>query len=428
MELHRHYIVVMDEDGTFHKANPVDDAEIGLEISYVPKKSNNIMHFFFSGRKRKTSTRIAAMTALVIIITFPLYSWYNGNKAYAYVNVDLNPSLEMKINEEMYVLDINPLNEEAERLLEQIGPAWQDKSVEQVTSLIIDKTKDEDMLDNPNRVIIGVSYLKDREKDKYITKALDEFFSNHPDKDLRVATFEVPEKIRQEAQSEKVSMNKLMAEELTNEEAAIMQTENQEPNIDSREKEIIQSFYNTKNEKDSTQKKQDEANNQSGFTNKSTSSRQDELGRNNLNISQLNTGQVERKENTTQEMRDESNKEQQTKGNKEEEKEEKNKDHKPPVQIKSKDGKKPETKVRNKHNDQWQEKKAKQGAHQNGENGNREKNPPGLEKKKDADRADENRNKKGHSKQPTMHSDKNKKHPPGLAKKEQQKSPAPKSE
>ncbi|QTM98538.1 hypothetical protein ERJ70_04040 [Sediminibacillus dalangtanensis] len=239
MERHRHYIVVMDKYGVFHKAEPVASAEVGAEVEFKPIQNGRFHRFLLTGKSVNKRTKIAVMTVLVMLITFPLYAWYNGGKVYAYVNVDINPSVEMEVDEAMKVKSIRPLNDDAEQILVELGPSWKNKTVEEVTSLLIEQGKKDQLIDGENVVIIGVSYLDGREKEKYITDTLDEYFNRHPQEELSVATFEVPEKIREAARSESKSMNELFAEEVDKQ----VESDTEALQIDDQEKELIQSYY-----------------------------------------------------------------------------------------------------------------------------------------------------------------------------------------
>ncbi|SDK48908.1 hypothetical protein SAMN05216243_3354 [Sediminibacillus albus] len=240
MERHRHYMIVMDRDGVFRKAQPISHGEIGAEVVYEPKESSRIHNFLFTGKSVNNRTKIAAMTVMLLLITFPLYAWYNGDTAYAYVNVDINPSMEMEVNEALKVKDIQPLNEDAEMILAELGDQWKNKTVEEVTAQVIDQGRKDQLIEGENVVIIGVSYLEGPLKDKHITKVLDEYFRDHPDEGLDVATFEVPEEIRKAANIQDKSMNQMFAEEVENDQSSPPA----DSKMDDQERDIIQSFYN----------------------------------------------------------------------------------------------------------------------------------------------------------------------------------------
>ena len=53
---------------------------------------------------------------MVFMITF--IPFINNDKVYAYMSIDINPSFEIGIDDQLKVISLDPLNEEAEKLLE----------------------------------------------------------------------------------------------------------------------------------------------------------------------------------------------------------------------------------------------------------------------------------------------------------------------
>jgi hypothetical protein len=231
--------IVMEEDGTFHKAKPISYGGLGMEVFYKPKEETRDMRFFLKDRFPKT----VAMVMAILLIVFPLYGWYDNNEAYAYVNIDMNPSVELKVDEDMKVIDIAPLNDDGKTLVAKLSD-WEDKSVQQVTVSIIDKSKEEGFITSENNVLIGVSYIKDPGENQHLTEVIDKYLDQYVN-EYQIATFEIPSDIREKAKKENRSMNEIMATELneeTNTKVAVTKS-----SIDKQEEVIIQSFYKQPN-------------------------------------------------------------------------------------------------------------------------------------------------------------------------------------
>ncbi|MDC3413600.1 hypothetical protein NC797_08985 [Aquibacillus sp. 3ASR75-11] len=247
------YTVVMEQDGTFHKANPVSNGEIGMEVFYTPKEENT---FSFFTRKYP---RMIAITLVFLLIIFPLYGWYDKNEAYAYVNIDINPSVELEVNDDMKVLNLIPLNDDGKSLIDQL-PDWKNRSIEQVTASIIDKSKQDGFVDLENNILIGVSYLVKPKENRKITDVIDTYLSNYKT-DYQIATFEIPSEVRTEAKEKKVSMNQIMASSLSEEEETKGKKNQSKKKIDKEDKAIIQSFYKSKQDASKKEKQKREKNN-----------------------------------------------------------------------------------------------------------------------------------------------------------------------
>ncbi|NHW60168.1 hypothetical protein HA378_33910, partial [Escherichia coli] len=76
-----------------------------------------------------------------LLILLPFFAWYDGDQTYALINLDINPSIEMKVNDNMEVLELVPLNEDARSLLGNEND-WKSKSLEEVAATIIEKSEE----------------------------------------------------------------------------------------------------------------------------------------------------------------------------------------------------------------------------------------------------------------------------------------------
>ncbi|XXM73290.1 anti-sigma-I factor RsgI family protein [Lysinibacillus sphaericus] len=133
MEIRRDVLIMMTPDGQFVNGKKVPDGHyaIGEEITFLPVKEHRR---FNPGYKWKSAS--ALLTAAILIITLFSASFIQSNKAYAYVSVDINPSLELSLNKENQVIDITPYNEDARILIENLEN-WKKEDVSDVTGEIL---------------------------------------------------------------------------------------------------------------------------------------------------------------------------------------------------------------------------------------------------------------------------------------------------
>ncbi|KGP73113.1 anti-sigma factor domain-containing protein [Pontibacillus yanchengensis] len=249
MEQHRRYSVVMGRDGTFHKAKPLTENIPGDEVQFEPLPERNKLFGFFP-RNLKLNVRFIAMVTALLIAILPLYSWYDSNQAYAYVNIDMNPSLELKVNHNMNVIDMTALNDDASSFLETLSD-WKNKAVEKVTVTIIQKGQDAGLMNQNKQVMIGVSYDGNSTQGKEITKSIDEYIQTNPQA-VTIATFEVPKEIRKQAQQERKSMNELYAQSVMQPTEKTTNSVSTSSNVNQKEQEIIQSFYKSSSDSNKT--------------------------------------------------------------------------------------------------------------------------------------------------------------------------------
>jgi hypothetical protein len=233
MEQHRKFTIVMTTDGLIEKAHPIKNTDIGIEVNYEPFVKKQ----WQTALTEKIFTmRVAALACIFLIALLPLYMAITSNETYAYVDIDINPSMELEIDSDLEVSGITPFNDDAKQILDQIGEL-EGKNIEDAIDIII-KTSEEKGLINPTKnVLIGVHYLKDDEKDPII-KTIEEHF-NKKTTDWEVVAVVIPEEVRETAEEKQQSMNKTLANAVTG------KSDNQVKSIITEEdKEVLQSFFN----------------------------------------------------------------------------------------------------------------------------------------------------------------------------------------
>ena len=80
-------------------------------------------------------TALALM--LVFISTLP---FYQNNQVYAYMSIDINPSIELGVNKNYQVIELIPYNEDGKKIVNKLHD-WKKKDVHDVASEIMDEIK-----------------------------------------------------------------------------------------------------------------------------------------------------------------------------------------------------------------------------------------------------------------------------------------------
>src|SRR5699024_3808075 len=117
MKKHRRYMIVMTRKGVFQKATPIEHSLIGDEVYFQPIHSKKWLAFFFYPSKNKrASVGLLATVCMLLLIAMPFYFIMGKEETYAYVNIDINPSVELKVDHMLHVHDMTPLNEDANKI------------------------------------------------------------------------------------------------------------------------------------------------------------------------------------------------------------------------------------------------------------------------------------------------------------------------
>nr|WP_281374240.1 anti-sigma factor domain-containing protein [Halobacillus locisalis] len=240
MEQKRKYTIVMTSDGRFHRADRLEAAEVGMEVQFnVAEENRNL--FGWTQILRDNRMKIAIATIVFLVTLLPVFSWYGSNQAYAYVNLDINPSFEMELNDKMQVIAMNPQNEEAEDILALLED-WKRQDASEVTLQTIRISKQQGYVNQEEQVLVGISYVKSDQEQNSFPKEIETYLTGES-AGMSIAAFYVPSSIRNEAKDSGKSVNAVMAEYLT---ASSSETKRaREPmTVDDTDQEIIRSFYN----------------------------------------------------------------------------------------------------------------------------------------------------------------------------------------
>ncbi|KGP90403.1 hypothetical protein N780_05355 [Pontibacillus chungwhensis BH030062] len=241
MEQHRRYTIVMTSEGTFYKAKAIHSSQPGDEVSFEPLPERKELGQVFPD-VLKPNVRFIAMVAALLIAILPLYSWIDSNRAYAYVNIEMNPSIEMKVNNKMKVIEMMPLNDKANLIVEKVTD-WENKAVEKVTFTVIETGKEIGLINEKKSVMIGVSHESTVRQEENVLQTIDHYFQNHSVTGMNIATFAVPKSIREQAKNDGKSMNEMLAQSFQLSQSKNMESD-QTIQMSENEVKAFESFYN----------------------------------------------------------------------------------------------------------------------------------------------------------------------------------------
>ncbi|MBA4538012.1 anti-sigma factor domain-containing protein [Bacillus aquiflavi] len=167
IEMDERFLTLLTPDGEFLRARKLNqDYEIGQEIEFVPirtKKRQKKSFFTLSSLQMK-----AALVASIALIAAILLPFYNGNKVYAYMTIDINPSIEIGVNKNMDVIKLAAYNDEGKSIINELTD-WKRKDISTVMKLILNKSKERDYINDRDQVLIATVY-EGKQKNKFEEK------------------------------------------------------------------------------------------------------------------------------------------------------------------------------------------------------------------------------------------------------------------
>lgn len=153
MDINKKQMVIMKEDGTFEKVKMTEGASIGDEITLADAHVN--------WRKLNKYTGIAASIALVLFGSWQVYAYYTP---YGYVNIDINPSIELGFNKYERIISTKGINGDGYKVLSKT-PNIKHSRIEDATRSIVETASEDNYIKNnqDNNILFSI-YMPNRER------------------------------------------------------------------------------------------------------------------------------------------------------------------------------------------------------------------------------------------------------------------------
>ncbi|MED3623175.1 anti-sigma factor domain-containing protein [Neobacillus thermocopriae] len=180
MEMDESFLTLLTPEGEFYRARRQEQTyEIGEEIYFTPIQTKKRMSLFFPFKKmtNKSASWIAVAAGLIVIFV-ALFSDFQSKQAYAYMSIDVNPSIEIGVNERMQVVELTGYNQDGKEIISQLDH-WVKKDVSELIKDILKAMKKQGYLANSSEVIISAvrtNELKE-EVERKLKKNMDEIKS-----------------------------------------------------------------------------------------------------------------------------------------------------------------------------------------------------------------------------------------------------------
>lgn len=121
MEVSKRKAVILTKDGSFERVRlkKGEQPEVGQEYICPPEISDAV----FQPKKTLLPSFSLSLVAIIVFVLVASGMPFGPNKASAaaYVSIDINPSIEVAVDDEMNVIKVRALNEDAKSLLKGLG-------------------------------------------------------------------------------------------------------------------------------------------------------------------------------------------------------------------------------------------------------------------------------------------------------------------
>ncbi|WP_276519111.1 anti-sigma-I factor RsgI family protein [Bacillus nitratireducens] len=179
MDIKKHNVVVLTPNGEFITfKRKVHSYMIGEEISFN-EQEQRAPRFSIPSFLKPASLLV---TCFLCVLLF----FYNQpeEKVFAYVSVDINPSLEVSVTKDLRVIDLRACNDDGRRILKEMK-RWENKHLQDVIRTIIKQSQEDKYLTNDKQVML-TAVTKDKSLEPQLEKAMQKLKKEYEIKHITV--------------------------------------------------------------------------------------------------------------------------------------------------------------------------------------------------------------------------------------------------
>lgn len=210
MEIEEGFLTILTPEGEFLRAKRQNQLNtIGEEIHFFPLESFNTMKIESSLKNLFRFKPVWAVVAALLLFFSSFIPIYQNDKAYAYMSIDANPSIELGVNNKMQVITLSGFNPEGKKIISQLVD-WRKKGVSELTQTIITEMKEEGFIDTNQQIIISTvrANRQDVKAEKALTKNIKKIKETIENQNLELTVLTATKKERKEAHQLGVSTGK----------------------------------------------------------------------------------------------------------------------------------------------------------------------------------------------------------------------------
>ncbi|GLB60449.1 anti-sigma factor domain-containing protein [Cytobacillus sp. NCCP-133] len=201
LEINERFLTMLTPEGEFLRARKQNRVyAIGQEIDFFPieqKSENKSSPLSLINVCKGKAVFAAAFALMLAVVSF--LPFYQNDEVYAYMSIDVNPSIELGVNEKYQVIKLEPFNEDGERIVQSIQD-WKKKSIQDVTDEIFHQLKKQGYLAENKEIVIATVFTEDKiETDKQLEAELEVIKETAQTEQLKVMVFEGTEEDRETA-------------------------------------------------------------------------------------------------------------------------------------------------------------------------------------------------------------------------------------
>jgi hypothetical protein len=165
LELDDSGALLINNEGEYLRIRRTEEMEIGVCVDFsktdilkeskvygFPKKYLKYVYVFGS----------VAAAVIIMVSAFLLMSRDMANSTFAYIDIDINPSIDLKVNQEGYIIGVEPLNKDAEKIAQNIDYLGQ--KAEDAVLATVKKSAELGYFQNENKLVLVAAAINVKDK------------------------------------------------------------------------------------------------------------------------------------------------------------------------------------------------------------------------------------------------------------------------
>ncbi|MED3891923.1 anti-sigma factor domain-containing protein [Peribacillus frigoritolerans] len=227
LSVNKRFVTLLTPEGEFLKTKRQErEYEVGEEITFSPAKQKFTLAFSnIHSSFKKTAVLSIASTFLILFSILP--SYFSGPVS-AYMTIDVNPSIELELDDDLEVLKLTGLNEDGKLVIGQLKD-WKGKDIKAVTNRIVETTKQLGYLKGNKQIVVSTTLMeKNKELDKNLKEEIKEISEQDNVSKTKMKVIQATKSDRKQAREQGISTGKYLEKKL-NEDKDKIKVNKREP-------------------------------------------------------------------------------------------------------------------------------------------------------------------------------------------------------
>lgn len=155
LEVKERYVTLLTPDGEFMRTRKLSqEYQKGEEIYFIPVEVDHSWKSKVFSMRNRLKLNAIILTAVMMVLAVALFPIFENRQVYAYMSIDVNPSIELELNDQLNVISMKGYNSAGENIINQLKD-WEKENAVLVAKKVLDEIENQGYLDNQKHVLIG---------------------------------------------------------------------------------------------------------------------------------------------------------------------------------------------------------------------------------------------------------------------------------